>query len=876
MDWYQEALSKFCNSRPPSSEWVSFIDSINYEKPHLSYGYINEYLLSKTFLTGPQLSSEDFYLAYKLKNIPSFAKLLTSKLKPQHLCRWFHHIFTIFPDESYEIYKKHAEIIDSRLIEALKSNDMKKFQSLLGLVNINARDSICEGPRPIHIACKLGNFEALNKLIENGASIETLDEEGLTPIFYAVKCKNIEMFKYLVTLGANVFHIENQKRSLFFWAASAQRLDILDILIEKGCDANARTILGRTALSKAAWNGAIDIIKYLLKIPEIQLNTPDGKLRTPLHNAVWGCAGGRLHKKMGKNSNDCPEAAELLLDHGADIEAMDDSGNTPLCIAASTKAENSLKLLIARGGNVYHQNSYGYPPLHQACYRGHVDCVQILLDYGVDINSKCKNGWTSLEDSIHFNKEKVVDLLLSRNAICDENTIKIGLKDGKFPIIQKLFSYSSRNPDDFISYCLEEGNDENTLWVLENSKRDINLEELRLGLRRSKKIADLVLGKWDKEIPNEILEMGIEFRLEINDLLSQLSPTARALHLAISKGNEALALKMIEKDNELWKKTDESTGQTALHIAARYGKCQIAANLVKMAWDPIQYITLEDKEGLNAIMISEIHNFPYFSALLRDLYKQASQKEIFSYVKNIEFTETSEPVPKHPLTLEEMQNNFYSINATLKEIKETETIWVDTQELLESMKSYFQDIKVIGFDLEYHNFDAKKGCICLVQISSGEKDFVVDLLTNRKNIGEFLRNLMLDQEKLKIFHGSDSDLAWLQNDFSAFAVNIFDTARAYKIIAGEIEAQSLASLINIYLGIKIDKTFQIADWRIRPIPKPMLEYARCDAHYLPFLYLRMKSELSAEQLELLANTFNAMCQKSSSSKLTRVDITNCG
>ena len=50
---------------------------------------------------------------------------------------------------------------------------------------------------------------------------------------------------------------------------------------------------------------------------------------------------------------------------------------------------------------------------------------------------------------------------------------------------------------------------------------------------------------------------------------------------------------------------------------------------------------------------------------------------------------------------------------------------------------------------------------------------------------------------------------------------------------------SLENLAKVVLGFGMDKYFQIADWRIRPIPKGMVDYARCDSHYLIpiFLYL---------------------------------------
>lgn len=45
------------------------------------------------------------------------------------------------------------------------------------------------------------------------------------------------------------------------------------------------------------------------------------------------------------------------------------------------------------------------------------------------------------------------------------------------------------------------------------------------------------------------------------------------------------------------------------------------------------------------------------------------------------------------------------------------------------------------------------------------------------------------------------------------------------------------------LKIELDKTFQVADWRIRPLPKGMLDYARSDSHYLIPLFVLMQQML---------------------------------
>ena len=72
------------------------------------------------------------------------------------------------------------------------------------------------------------------------------------------------------------------------------------------------TKLGRSALSKACWNGRVDVVEKLVVAPGINLNVKDKSGRTPLHNACWGPKGGRLGKKTSFNPEDSPDCAYVI------------------------------------------------------------------------------------------------------------------------------------------------------------------------------------------------------------------------------------------------------------------------------------------------------------------------------------------------------------------------------------------------------------------------------------------------------------------------------------------------------------------------------------------------------------------------------------
>ena len=55
---------------------------------------------------------------------------------------------------------------------------------------------------------------------------------------------------------------------------------------------------------------------------------------------------------------------------------------------------------------------------------------------------------------------------------------------------------------------------------------------------------------------------------------------------------------------------------------------------------------------------------------------------------------------------------------------------------------------------------------------------------------------------------------------------------------------SLEKLAKLILDVDLDKFFQVADWRIRPLPAGMLNYARSDSHYLIPIYLTLMKLLN--------------------------------
>lgn len=238
----------------------------------------------------------------------------------------------------------------------------------------------------------------------------------------------------------------------------------------------------------------------------------------------------------------------------------------------------------------------------------------------------------------------------------------------------------------------------------------------------------------------------------------------------------------------------------------------------------------------------------------------------------IEYSDKDEEIYSHPYIYE-----VDNLKLSKKQLEPSEPIKASTisdtpLELIEDKPSLekaiaeMKNFSEIGIDLEAHSYRSFQGITCLIQISTTAKDYIIDPFPLWSDL-TLLNQITTDPKIVKIFHGGRNDLNWLQRDFSVYVVNMFDTYVAAKVLDFPRGCLSLAFLLHTFCSQKTEKKFQLADWRIRPLPQEMIEYARMDTHYLLEIYAQLKRKLcekSNENLNLLHSVFrqcSEMCKE---------------
>uniref|UniRef100_A0A8C1XQL0 Exosome complex component 10 n=1 Tax=Cyprinus carpio TaxID=7962 RepID=A0A8C1XQL0_CYPCA len=175
-----------------------------------------------------------------------------------------------------------------------------------------------------------------------------------------------------------------------------------------------------------------------------------------------------------------------------------------------------------------------------------------------------------------------------------------------------------------------------------------------------------------------------------------------------------------------------------------------------------------------------------------------------------------------------------------KPLAESTCQFINTLDDLVALNEKLAKVSEFAVDLEHHSYRSFLGITCLMQISTREEDFIIDTLELRSEM-YILNETFTDPAIVKVFHGADSDIEWLQKDFGLYVVNMFDTHHAARCL--NLGRNSLDHLLKVYCSVNSDKRYQLADWRIRPLPDEMLKYAQADTHYLLYVYDRVRADL---------------------------------
>lgn len=170
-------------------------------------------------------------------------------------------------------------------------------------------------------------------------------------------------------------------------------------------------------------------------------------------------------------------------------------------------------------------------------------------------------------------------------------------------------------------------------------------------------------------------------------------------------------------------------------------------------------------------------------------------------------------------------------------------VFIDSAAGLATVRQALQTAPRIAVDTESNSLFAYHERVCLIQLSTYKRDYVIDPLRLEKSHLTFLGEIFASPLVEKVLHAAEYDVMTLRRDFGFSFANLFDTMIAARILGWE--RVGLGSLLEDHFGIKLDKRHQRANWGKRPLRPDMIRYAQMDTHYLLSLADIMRERLQA-------------------------------
>ncbi|XP_038123030.1 transient receptor potential channel pyrexia isoform X1 [Culex quinquefasciatus] len=333
--------------------------------------------------------------------------------------------------------------LDSTLLLAVwasKHDMLGKMVKGLG-VDVNASD--CWGRTALHLACYIGDYRAVELLLQAGARAQCWDKQRkATPLHCAASCGSVECIGLLLAKGADI-NAGIEKHSPLHYAVQRNSKRCVEYLLKNGANPNTPQVYTQTPLHVAASNGFVECMDLLLNNGADARSQYGQKKITSLHLAA---------------SENYLECVKLLLNAGADIDARNKDQQTPLHLACLSQCHETVTYLISKNADVHavyrdgrtalhasivkesrfwdttlsllkakvdvnRADNFGYTPLHIAALNEFSSCVFLLIEYGADITARTNGGVSALSFIIRRTPEIIpkyidkLDTAISVNSI---------------------------------------------------------------------------------------------------------------------------------------------------------------------------------------------------------------------------------------------------------------------------------------------------------------------------------------------------------------------------------------------------------------------------------------------------------------------------
>jgi len=257
------------------------------------------------------------------------------------------------------------------LIDAVKAGDAQTVRALLKQrANVNATEA--DGMTALHWAVRANELGTVQLLLRSGANAKAANRYGITPLSLAATNGNAAMVETLLKAGADPKAATPDGETILMTAARSGNPDAVKAILARGVEINAREKWqDQTALMFAAAENNAAAVKVLVQagadmnLHSKEWNFPEYKYETN-GMAVFQLPRGGWTALMFAARQNAKEAAAMLADLKADLNAQDPDGTTALQLAVFNVHYDLATMLLSKGADPNVQDNSGMTALYAA------------------------------------------------------------------------------------------------------------------------------------------------------------------------------------------------------------------------------------------------------------------------------------------------------------------------------------------------------------------------------------------------------------------------------------------------------------------------------------------------------------------------------
>jgi ankyrin repeat protein len=484
---------------------------------------------------------------------------------------------------------------------------------------------------PLHIAVSKGYLDMCQMLLEHKADVRAHDNSGNTPLHLAVSDDHLEIARILLKYNAEVNSRNEDGSTPLLMASSNGNIEISRLLLSHDGDAFVHDNEGNTPLHLAAVGGHLEVTRSLLKL-KADVNVLNNERLTPLQRAFEGHRKRyldimRLLLDHGANMHDSHisallhlaaykghlELARTLTERKANVNALDDEGQTPLQRALEGQRKGHLdivRLLLDHGANMH--DSHISALLHLAAYKGHLELARTLTERKANVNALDDEGSTPLHQASQGSRSGNPDIVQLVRFLLDEGAdIHVRDNRGNTPLhfaasrghleVTRILLELKADADSLNSEGLtplqraSEGPREGYLAIFQlflDHGANVNVHDNR---------GSTLLHFAASEDHLEVARMLLERKANVNALDDEGStPLHQASQSSRSGDPDIVQLVRLLLDDGADIHARDNRGNTPLHFAASRGHLEVARMLLELKAD----VNALNNEGLTPLHLA--------------------------------------------------------------------------------------------------------------------------------------------------------------------------------------------------------------------------------------------------------------------------------